>query len=164
LSKYERYLSFEIQNIAGEKISFVRAKTAQTKRKVGPIEIIITPDVERIISVHGNRDKSPDNYIFPIVEKGITPERERQLIQQITQVANHHLKNIAINLNITSKTTTYAARHSFATILERSGASTSFISEALGHSNLNTTQNYLTGFEDETKRETNNALLAFKEY
>jgi len=44
------------------------------------------------------------------------------------------MKNIASKLGITSKTTTYAARHSFATILQGSGGSTSFISEALGHS------------------------------
>lgn len=150
------------KNIKGDKIFFERAKTARTKRKVEPIEIIINSDVERIISIHGNKDKNPDNYIFPILQKRITPERERQLIQQIIQVVNSHMKDIAFKLGITSKTTTYAARHSFATILQRSGVSTSFISEALGHSNVITTQNYLAGFEDESKRETNKALLAFK--
>lgn len=150
------------KNITNGKVSFVRAKTARTKRKVEPIEIMTTPDIESIICRYGNKDKSPDNYIFPILTKGITPERERQLVQQITQVVNHHLKNIASNLGITSNTTTYAARHSFATILQRSGASTSYISEALGHSSVITTQNYLKGFEDETKRETNKALTAFK--
>ncbi len=49
-----------------------------------------------------------------------------------------------------------------AAILQRSGASTSFISEALDHSSEKTTQNYLAGFEDESKREINKALLAFK--
>ena len=72
------------------------------------------------------------------------------------------MKSIAQQLNITNEVTTYAARHSFATILQRSGASTEFISEALGHSNVKTTQNYLAGFEDETKKETTKALTAFK--
>ena len=53
-------------------------------------------------------------------------------------------------------------RHSFATILQRSGASTEFISEALGHSNVRTTQNYLAGCEDEAKKKTVKALIAFK--
>jgi integrase/recombinase XerD len=57
---------------------------------------------------------------------------------------------------------TYAARHSFATILQRSRASTEFISEALGHSNVKTTQNYLARFEDETKKETTKTLTACK--
>ncbi len=72
------------------------------------------------------------------------------------------MKAIAENLEIGNEVTTYAARHSFATILQRSGASVSFISEALGHGNVNTTQNYWGGFEDESKRETVKALTAFK--
>ncbi|HVA98940.1 MAG TPA: tyrosine-type recombinase/integrase [Bacteroidia bacterium] len=71
------------------------------------------------------------------------------------------MKSIAQQLNITNEVTTYAARHSFATILQRSGASTEFISEALGHSNVKTTQNYLAGFEDETKKETTKGTNRF---
>ena len=72
------------------------------------------------------------------------------------------MKGIAKDLEIVKKSTTYVARHSFATILQRSGASESFISEALGHSNMQTTQNYLAGFEDDAKIETVKALTAFK--
>ena len=72
------------------------------------------------------------------------------------------MKIIAKTLNILNDVTTYAARHSFATVLQRSGVGTEFISEALGHSNVKTTQNYLAGFEDESKRETIKALTAFK--
>ena len=66
-------------------------------------------------------------------------------------------------LGIESNVTTYAARHSAsATVLQRSGAPVSFITEALGHGNVQTTQNYLAGFEDESKAETLKALTAFK--
>ena len=47
---------------------------------------------------------------------------------------------------------TYAARHSYATILKRSGAPLGFISEALGHKSLQTSESYLDSFEDETRR------------
>ncbi|SBV94192.1 conserved hypothetical protein [uncultured Dysgonomonas sp.] len=43
---------------------------------------------------------------------------------------------------------TYVARHSFATILKRSGINVAIISEALGHSDLKTTQIYLDSFEN----------------
>ena len=46
---------------------------------------------------------------------------------------------------------TYTARHSFATVLKRSGANIAFISESLGHADLKTTENYLDSFEDETR-------------
>ncbi|MFR0893529.1 MAG: tyrosine-type recombinase/integrase [Alistipes onderdonkii] len=43
---------------------------------------------------------------------------------------------------------TYVARHTFATVLKRSGVSVALISESLGHSDLSTTQIYLDSFEN----------------
>lgn len=151
------------KNIKGNILEFERAKTMRTKRKVEPIHVIITEDVKRIIETRGNKNTAPDNYIFPVLTKGITAERQRQLIQQIIHVVNDHMKVIAKDLGIESNLSTYTARHAFSTILQRSGVSTSFISEALGHSNEKTTQNYLAGFEDSQKMEAVKALTAFKE-
>ena len=44
--------------------------------------------------------------------------------------------------------TTYVARHSFASVLKKSGVSIALISEALGHSDLSTTQVYLDSFDN----------------
>lgn len=150
------------ENVTGNVLEFIRAKTARTKRRVEPIRVTITRDVKAIIESHGNKPVTPSTFIFPVLMPGITPERERQLIQQLTGVINDHMKAIAKILNISSDCTTYAARHSFSTILQRSGVSTGFISEALGHSNVKTTANYLAGFEDEKKREIANLLTAFQ--
>jgi len=149
-------------NIKGDILEYQRAKTARTKREVEPIRVSLSEDAKAIIDKWGGSRKDGNTYIFPVLSKGLTPERERQLIQQLTQVINCHMKAIAEKLEIGHEVTTYAARHSFATILQRSGASVSFISEALGHGNVNTTQSYLGGFEDESKRETVKALTAFK--
>jgi integrase len=150
------------ENITGKVIEFQRAKTVRTKRKVELIRVPFTEDLKRIIDKHGSHSKNSNDYIFPVLTKGITAERERQLIQQATQLINTHIKTIAVDLKIDGVVTTYAARHSFATVLQRSGVSTEFISEALGHSNVKTTQNYLAGFEDDMKLETIKALTAFK--
>ena len=150
------------ENIKGEVLEFERAKTARTKRKVEPIRVTVTDEVQDFISKWGNKMKDGKTFIFPVLKARLTPVRERQLIQQLTHIMNGHMKTIASDLSITSDVTTYAARHSFATVLQRSGVGTEFISEALGHSNVKTTQNYLAGFEDESKRETIKALTAFK--
>lgn len=150
------------KNIKDNVLEFERAKTARTKRKVEPIRVHLNDDLLQIIKKWGNKNIGNETYIFPILTKDLTPERERQLIQQFIGVVNDHMKIIAKQLNIQKSATTYVARHSFATILQRSGASTEFISEALGHSNVATTQSYLAGFEDETKKETAKALTAFK--
>ena len=149
------------ENIKGEVIEFIRAKTARTKRHVEPIRVNLTDDLKAIIKKWGNKKIDGATFIFPILENGLTPVRERQLIQQMTQVINSHMKDIAGTLEINKTVTTYVARHSFSSVLQRSGVSTEFISEALGHSNIKTTQSYLAGFEDESKKETLKALTAF---
>jgi integrase len=149
------------ENIKGEVIEFIRAKTARTKRKVEPVRVNLTDEIKAIISKWGNKKTDGNIFIFPILENGLTPERERQLIQQMTHLINSYMKEIARALEIDKDVTTYFARHSFATVLQRSGASISFISEALGHSSAKTTQSYLAGFEDESKKETLKALTAF---
>ena len=149
------------ENIKSDILEFIRAKTARTKRKVEPIRAVLTDDVKAIIKKWGNKKNDGETFIFPILTKGLSPERERQLIQQLTGVINDHMKAIADKLEIDSDCTTCAARHSFSTVLQRSGVSTEFISEALGHSSVKTTANYLAGFEDESKRETIKALTAF---
>jgi integrase/recombinase XerD len=148
-------------NIKGDVLEFLRAKTIRTKRQVESIRIPLSEQAKAIINKWGNKKEGPETYIFPILEKGLSVERERELIQLITKLINKKMKRIAEELGLDSEVTTYAARHSFATILQRSGASISFISESLGHGSLKTTQSYLAGFEDETKKEVLKALLHF---
>ncbi len=58
------------------------------------------------------------------------------------------LRDIAKRLKIKATVTTYVARHSFATVLKKSGVNIGIISEALGHHSLKTTQIYLDSFEN----------------
>jgi site-specific recombinase XerD len=71
--------------------------------------------------------------------------RVRKLCRQI----NAELHKIADGLGITEDVTTYVARHSFATVLKKSGVNIGIISQALGHQDIKTTQVYLAQFDDE---------------
>jgi integrase len=149
-------------NVHDDFISFLRAKSERTKKTVQEIRVPLNDEAKAIIKKYGNKAVNKDAYIFPVLQPGITPKRERELIQLQTRLINDHIKKIAADLGIKTNVTTYVARHSFATVLKRSGASVEFISEALGHSNLKTTQNYLASFEDDKKKEVARALTAFK--
>ncbi|MCL2312422.1 MAG: tyrosine-type recombinase/integrase, partial [Firmicutes bacterium] len=61
---------------------------------------------------------------------------------------NRYLKMIGEHLKFPISLTTYVARHTFATVLKRSGVNIAIISESLGHSDLATTQIYLDSFEN----------------
>jgi len=142
------------KNIQGEYIVFERAKTHRTARThPRPITIFINSEMRQIISKWGNPRLSEEDFIFPILEASANAVRKRKLIQQFTKLTNKWTKRIAEKLEISIKVTTYTARHSFSTVLKRSGASTEFISEALGHSNLKTTLSYLDSFENATKKQ-----------
>ena len=71
------------------------------------------------------------------------------------------MKRISGKVGIKQNVTTYYARHSFATILKRSGADVSMISDLLGHSNVNVTENYLNSFEDDQIKKQTDVLLSF---
>lgn len=152
------------KNIDGEFIVFERAKIENATRGNSiPISIYINEDIAAIIERWGNKDKDPENFIFPILEHDITPLRQYELIELFIRSINDWMGKVCENLDIDRKATTYVARHSFATVLKRSGASTEFIQEALGHANKKTTENYLDSFEKEVKKEFASKLLAFKE-
>ncbi|MCX6246568.1 MAG: site-specific integrase [Bacteroidetes bacterium] len=145
-------------NIDGDKIILVRAKTAESAEEEATIEIIITRQIGRIIDRWGTKPTNRDEYIFQILKNGMTPQDEYRSIKQAVQTINNNMETVCKEISI-DRVTTYGARHSFATVLKRSGASIEFISESLGHRNKQTTQSYLANFEDEEKRKWAEMLL-----
>lgn len=143
-------LFLQYSNIVDGEICFVRSKTSRTAKHSKEIRATITPEMWNIIHKWGNPQSSPQTYIFKYA-KGTENAFERvRLVRRIVTKCNRRLKKIAMNTGI-SQLTTYTARHSFATVLKRAGAKTSYISESLGHSNLSVTENYLAYFEKEER-------------
>lgn len=143
-------LKLKFSNIDGDEIHFYRSKTIHTSREKKEIEALLTPEMKQIIDKWGNLDKKQNNYIFPFLDGYITPLEQRKRIQDVTRRINKRLKMIGDTLGI-SGISTYTARHSFASVLKRSGANIAYISESLGHSDLKTTENYLASFEKEER-------------
>lgn len=154
--------NLKFSNINGQTMEWVREKTARsTRQNQKRIVAILTPELVAIINRWGNESKNPDHYIFPILAKTISPESKQKRVKQFTKTVNKYIGIIAEELGIEQKVTTYTARHSYSTVLKRSGASIEFISESLGHNDLKTTENYLDSFEIELKVEHAKKLTAF---
>ena len=150
-------LKLKYSNIVGDEICFYRQKTIRTSKVKREIRAMITPEMQAIIDRWGNPDKRQNNYIFQYLTGNETPMQEKKIILDVTKRTNKRLKKIGAAVGIEGLTT-YAARHSYATVLKRSGANIAFISESLGHNDLKTTENYLASFEKE-ERMKNAALL-----
>jgi integrase len=151
------------QNIKGDFIVLQRAKTIRTRReKPEPITISLKDDAKQIIAKWGQKPANADKYVFPCLTPGMTPDEIRNQAKSTTRLINDHIKVIAVDLGLKKKVTTSYSRHSFATILKNSGVPTEFVSEALGHSSLTTTKNYLAGFEQDDIKKTTDILISFK--
>ncbi len=137
-------------DIKGDNIEFLRQKTKDTTKNKTKIKVMLLPEVKQIIEAIGNKPQ-PTNYIFPIYESGQDEQERFNRLKQHIKTTNKYMKRIASKIGLSNEITTYWARHSYSTILKRSGAPIEFISEQLGHSDTKVTQNYLDGFEDEQR-------------
>jgi integrase len=137
-------------NINGDFLEFRRAKTKRTTNNNSlPIMVPLDENLLYIIKKRGNKSKKKEDYIFPILKHGLTPQQEYDHIKTFVRNTNKRLTRVGIELGLSLKVTSYVARHCFATIQKNNNAPLAYISEALGHSNLKTTQNYFGRFEDE---------------
>jgi integrase len=142
------------ENVENDTLNFFRAKTRNTNKDQSPVNVTLTTFPKRIIEKYRNPDKSSKALLFPLTKIELTdPEQVKRLkIQHFTKFINQHLKKLALSVGITEDISTYFARHTFATMALENGANVEFVSEALAHSNIKTTQAYLAGFSDETKK------------
>lgn len=149
------FCSLKWENIDGDTLTYQREKTKRTRKDAKKITVSLKPETWEIINKYGIRSVVPGSYIFPHYEKGITETRKQEVSQQLIKTINKYMKRVANNVGINKNVTTYFARHSFATILKRSGTDIAMISDLLGHSNLGVTESYLDSFEsDQIKKQT----------
>jgi len=128
------------ENIFDNQIVYYRKKTKKL------IKIPLKEAAMEIIRKYENSNF----YLFPIFTDYHKTEVQREnRLHKIISIINIKLKLIGKELNLPIKVTTYVARHSFATVLKRSGVNIALISETLGHSDIKTTQIYLDEFENE---------------
>lgn len=142
------------RNIVEGRLIYQRQKTH------GNINLLLSDEALKIIQKY-NKYCQYAGYLFPILhnQRHITPMQKSNRIHKICHQVNTELRTFATELGITAEVTTYVARHSFATILKKSGVNIGIISQALGHQDIKTTQIYLSKFDNEQVDEAMKNLL-----
>ena len=143
-------LTLKYSNIRNGEICFLRTKTIRTSKVKKEVCAVITSEMQAIINKWGTKPQHQNNYIFPYLKGNETPMGKKLAIQYLTKHCNKRMKKIGKAIGIEG-ISTYTARHSYATVLKRSGANIAYISESLGHNDLKTTENYLASFEKEER-------------
>ena len=136
--------TLKYKSIDTEHIYYSRNKTQKN------LTIKLLPEALAILNKYLKKDFDIEDYIFPILNRHIhiTEQQKFNRIQKTRRKINKNLKLISKDLNVNIKLTTYVARHTFASVLQKSGVNIGIISESLGHTNQETTQIYLNGFEN----------------
>ena len=124
-------------DLQGDFLSYCRQKTGQR------ITIRWEPCMQRLVDKYKN-EGSP--YLIPIIT--CPGEDEVRQYQNKIHLINHHLKKLGEELGLSSKLTSYVARHSWASIAKSQDVPVAAISEAMGHTTERTTRIYLKSFEN----------------
>ena len=130
------------------------------KTKENFIMGLLPPAKDILEHCRTNFFRGNDSYIFPVLTEFYKTEQQKDnRINKVSQQVNAALKELGTKAGISEPLTTYVARHSFASVLKKSGVPTSQISEMMGHDSETTTRIYLQSFENEVLDEASKALL-----
>ena len=131
-------------DISEGRIRYIRKKTGKE------ISFPLSDAGKEIIERYSRPDATNSDYIFPILDRKIhrTEIQRKNRIHKVIGKVNPCLAEIGKMVGLETHLTTYVARHTFATVLKRSGVNIAIISESMGHSDIATTQIYLDSFEN----------------
>lgn len=152
-------LKLKYKTVTDTAFTFVRSKTNTTNKKnAAPVTVMINEFIRYMFKTYGNPDKSPENYVFPVLNDTMTDKEIVRAIDNFTVSVNKRLKPVAKILDLPPDFSTYYARHTYATTLLRSGKSVAFIQKSIGHSSVHVTELYLSGFENSDLQDANDML------
>lgn len=144
----------------GKQLRFLRHKTMDRNEDASEVIFPVTPEIKKILDKYANKPRQGQR-VFPIMSKGITPDKEIWVIQRYNKYIRKHMEIVAKLLGLEQLPTPTWARHSFATNLNNSGrVPYKYISDSMGHSgNGDITSNYIGAYPLEKMLEYNSYLL-----
>lgn len=122
----------------GERLNYSRKKT---EREGDDFSIKQNPESIRIIEYYIT-GKEKDDYLFPIIPIETVESRIFRVKQNKVQWFNKHMKELALELGIEKKITTYTARDTWTNIGLGMGIDIRKISSGLGHSSVAVTEKH----------------------
>src|SRR5665647_436141 len=151
------------KNIQGNMLTFIRHKTRNTTTSgAKEIKVYLHDLSKAIIKEWGNKSTSPDDYIFPLVNKNMSAFEAQNTIRRYKRVSNKMLAKIGRELGFEVHLCLNLARHSYATKMKIDGVSVAAISDALGHTTTTTTEHYMKSLPNEQLKLMSSSLLAFE--
>lgn len=125
----------------GDELEVLRKKTANTTRIQTKILLVVNQQARQLIDKHGNKGGI---FIFDIINPKDDPATARRKKKNFGRAVNQALVRISKATGLNKHLSLMFARHSAASHSLAAGATIADISQALGHSDLKTTSNYIS--------------------
>lgn len=141
-------------DLQGNILSYRRQKTGTEMR------VDVPPAAMELIGKY--RNKNPHSpYLFPILSGNNQGEQLYIEYQRALRTYNYNLGRLAKLCGVTSKVSSYTARHTWATLAKYCNFSEQLISEAFGHSSIKVTEGYMKSFKNEAIKKANDAIIRY---
>lgn len=156
LSLYLQGMAFV--DIAYLKKSDIRNGQLQYSRKKSGQTLTISWEkpMQEIVDAYSHLTKDTP-YLLPIITK--QDGMERKQYEKAEHNVNRNLKKIGEMAGLHIPLTTYVARHSWASIMRDMGNDITVVGKGLGHSDIKTTQIYLSTIDNSTVMRANKRFL-----
>lgn len=122
------------------------------------VRVHITPELKAVIRRLSSASPHDSPYLLPILTSTAPNEAARQY-QRFLQRYNQRLADISSRLGLERRLTSYTARHTWASLAFQYGVSPNTISQALCHSNPNTTLTYISDLSNAQLDQANNVVI-----
>lgn len=142
------------RDLQGNVLSYRRRKTGRS------LTVELTPEVMQLIRLVADRNQDSP-YLFPILQSEEGSEAAYREYQSALRCFNRRLTALRQSIGMKSALSTYAARHTWATMAYYCEIHPGIISEAMGHSSITVTETYLKPFNNRKIDEANRIVISF---
>lgn len=142
------------RDLQGNVLAYRRRKTGRA------LTVMLTPEVMQLIRMVADRNQDSP-YLFPILQSEEGSEAAYREYQSALRTFNRRLSALKQSIGMKSALSTYAARHTWATMAYYCEIHPGIISEAMGHSSITVTETYLKPFNNKKIDEANRIVISF---
>jgi site-specific recombinase XerD len=140
--RFQNVYTLEWENINGKILRYQMNKGKKYR------EIVLQPAAVNILKKYR---PIGGKYVFPLNQKAWKDQKEFEGAKgSANALVNASLKSIALMAGVGKTISMHIARHSFAYLLKKKKVDPHVIKDALGHSKMQTTEQYLAGLDDDT--------------
>lgn len=155
----EDILTLKIKDVYSGRITY-NMKKGCTNGKLKTVKI--DKKIQTILDWYITEHSKPNDFLFPFLSPlvhSFTKTEYKKEIGRKTALMNKSLKNLAKNAGIKKNLSSHIARHSFASVAQKTTKDVKTLQELLNHSDISTTIMYLAELNVEAQDEVMESIL-----